>query len=96
MSRKIAAHLLADRLTLYADDKALKAAIFPAPESPVVEAMWNAFTRMAGFPRKAAALGGRHVPSVLQWFEEYELTAVDRRIVTLTEPIKWKKPKHRA
>lgn len=93
---KRCAPLLADRLTLYADDKALKAAIFPAPESPIVEGMWNAFTRMAGFPKKSDVLGGRHVPSVLQWFEEYELTTVNRRIVSLTEPIKWKKPKHRA
>ena len=68
MTRR-AAPLLVDRLPLYLDDKALRAAVCPAAD----DGAWRSLTMAAGFPRPRP-WGGRHVPSVLSWFEAYEGT----------------------
>lgn len=59
--------LLVDRLPVYADDKALRAAICPAAD----DGIWRSLTASPSFPR-ARPWGGRHVQSVVAWFDAYE------------------------
>jgi hypothetical protein len=73
MTAKRSAPLLADRLTLYASDPELRAVIFgSAATKGTIETVWASFIRDPTFPRSTALMGGRHVPSVLAWFEDLE------------------------
>src|SRR5580700_4605252 len=98
---KHAAPLLADRLTLYASDIELRAAIFGArATSGTIETVWASYIRDPSFPRLSSIMGGRHVPSVLAWFDNLEsrtLPAVGNGSIEDREAI-WnaKKPKRRA
>jgi hypothetical protein len=74
---KRAAPLLADRLTLYASDSELRAAIFGArATSGTIETVWASYIRDPSFPRLSSIMGGRHVPSVLAWFDNLESRAI--------------------
>lgn len=70
MTRR-AAPLLIDRLPLYATDKELRAAIFgERANNRSIETFWDQIR--GRLPRSSVIFGGRHVPSVLKWFEQYE------------------------
>ena len=70
---KRAAPLLADRLPVYADDASIRAALFgPRAGTPTIDSAWRSLTRDPKFPRMSPLFGGRHVPSVLRFFEDYE------------------------
>ena len=70
-----AAPLLAGRLPVYATDSELIASIFGARSGDqAYVGAYRSLTRRPDFPRLNLLLGGRHVPSVLDWFERYEAT----------------------
>ena len=76
---KVSAPLLAACLPLYATDPELRAAIFGArAKDPVCGGEYERLTNLPNFPKVRQALGGRHVPSVLAWFERYENGVVER------------------
>ncbi len=64
---KRAAPLLIERLPVYADDASLRAAICPGAD----DGAWRSLIGADGFPRPRS-WGGRHVPSVIAWFDQYE------------------------
>jgi hypothetical protein len=83
---KVSAPLLAERLPLYATDPELRAAIFGArAKDPLCGNAYTQFTKRPDFPRLHPVLGGRHVPSVLAWFERYEDGIVERAEPSLQE-----------
>ena len=70
---KISAPILAESLPLYATDPELRAAIFGArAKEPLCGNAFAQFAKRPDFPRLHPVFGGRHVPSVLAWFERYE------------------------
>src|SRR5271170_684037 len=78
---KLSAPLLAERLPLYATDPELRAAIFGArAKDPACGGMYDKLTKLPNFPKMRSAMGGRHVPSVLAWFDSYENGVVERRL----------------
>jgi hypothetical protein len=98
---KRATPLLVDRLTLYASDMELRAAIFGSrATSGTIETVWASYIRDPSFPRLSSIMGGRHVPSVLTWFDNLEsrtLPVVGNGSIEDREAI-WnaKKPRRRA
>jgi len=76
---KRAAPLLADRLPLYATDAELCAVILGERAiEPACLAAYRHVTTQRSFPRFNAVLGGRHVPSVLAWFDQFEAGVAER------------------
>ena len=94
---KISAPLLADRLPLYATDGELRAAIFGArARDPACCGMYDRLAKLPTFPKMRLAMGGRHVPSVWAWFEQYESGVVEREGPTNEERVaRWEQSRRR-
>jgi hypothetical protein len=96
---KRAAPLLADRLPLYATDAELRAVIFGERASdPICVSAFESMTNYESFPRFRATMGGRHVPLVINWIEEYEASRNAAREFSSEEQraAVWNKSKRRA
>src|ERR1700691_5854871 len=94
---KVSAPLLADRLPLYATDGELRAAIFCArARDPACCGMYDRLAKLPTFPKMRLAMGGRHVPSVWAWFEQYESGVVEREGPTNEERVaRWEQSRRR-